>query len=232
MKAYMIMDFNNPVSVAYSKMSIESFKSVEDLIEIIPTQCVVPSDLKWIDKVDQFGVGPTLEESVCGMELVYWPHHVIRNGNRPWSDPEKCCFASHCKLWLKEEDRFIILEHDAYLTDPEKFRKDFKQIDDYGIWMPGVAVECYSLSSDFQRYLIDYKMKKEQWNTVAGGPMGHILKIGKQWKSLHPKNGNKNLLNNNSKAPVTQIYSKSLGITLDHQLEVEYAKKHNLFIIE
>ena len=228
------MDFNNPVSISYSKKSIESFKCVEDLIEIIPTQCVVPKDLKWIDKVDQFGVGPTLDESVIGIELVYWPHHVLKSGNRNWSDPEKCCFASHVKLWLQQikSSRFIILEHDAYLINEAKFRKDFERMDEFDLWMPGIAVECYSLSLNFSRYLVTMKMIDQNWNTISCGPMGHLVKISKQWNTLIPKDGRKNLLNDDTKSPVTQIYSKSLGITLDHKLDTKYEDMPNLFVIE
>src|SRR6056300_797664 len=230
MKAYMIMDFNNPVSVSYSKMSIESFKCVEDLIEIIPIQCTKPKDLVWIDEVDQWGVGPMIE--IEGLKFSFWPHQVIRSGDRDWTKIEKAVVVSHLKLMLKEEqERFIIMEHDAYLTDEEKFRSDFKRMTNYAIWMPGIAMECYSISNKFKDYMKWFIVEKN-WNTFAGGPMGYIEKISREWKRLWPKDGRKNLLTDNSSAPVTQIYSKSLGVTIDHLLPDKYAEQPNLFIID
>lgn len=230
MKAYMIMDFDNPVSVAYSKMSIESFKPVEDLIEIIPIQCTKPKDLVWIDEVDQWGVGPMIE--IEGLKFSFWPHQLLRSGDRDWTEIEKSVVASHLKLWLKnEKKRFIIMEHDAYLLDEQKFRKDFNTINDYGVWMPGIAMECYSLSNKFKEYIRWY-IEDKKWNTFSSGPMGYIEKLSREWKRIFPKDGKKNLLNDGSKAPVTQLYSKSLGITLDHLLPHKYEDQPNLYIID
>lgn len=230
MKAYMIMDFNNPVSVAYSKMSIESFKPVEDLVEIVPIQCTKPKDLVWIDEVDQWGVGPMIK--VGEFKFSFWPHQVLRSGNRNFTETEKAVIISHLKLWLKEEDkRFIIMEHDAYLTNEKKFRKDFERMNEYGVWMPGIAMECYSLSPNFMQHMKWY-IEWKSWNTFSGGPMNYIEKLSRQWNRLWPAAGKKNLLTDNTEAPVTQIYSKSLGITLDHLISDKYEDQPNLYIID
>ena len=230
MKAYMIMDLDNPVSVAYSKMSIESFKPVEDLIEIIPYQCTRPKDIEWIDDVDRWGVGPLFE--VEGHKFSIWTQQLLRSGHRNFTESEKATIVSHLRLWLKpEEEQFIILEHDAYLLDEQKFRKDFSKMDRYGVWMPGIALECYSFSPMFKEYLT-WKMTIGEWNTFASGPMGYLEKVCKQWVCKWPMNGKNLLQNDGSNACVTQIYSKELGITIDHTLKIDYSTQKNIFIVK
>lgn len=224
------MDFNNPVSVAYSKMSIESFKPVEDLIEIIPIQCITPKDFKWVDKVDQYGIGPALDASIAGKELYFWPTLIyMKNKHREWTEGEKACFSSHFKLWYQNDDRWIIMEHDAYLLDEDKFRKDFARMNNYDIWMPGIAVEFYSMSRKFLNHL--YNKIDEGWHTIPYGPMAFLEKLWKdsQFSNLVPKNGDNRLLSDGSNSCITQAYSDSLGLTLEHTHKPSRESQTNFF---
>lgn len=102
------------------KASLKSFACVSDLITIHPYPCVTP------DRIHEFDIP--------------W------NETKHRSPKEKATLLSHYDLW--QYDRCMIMEHDAYLLDEEAFRLYFKDIDECQVWMPGIAVECYSLSSN------------------------------------------------------------------------------------
>lgn len=245
MKAYMIMDFNNPVSIAYSKKSIETFKPVQDLIEIIPIQCCVPADLEWIDNQDQWGNSPSLDPCVCGIPFTFYQDSKKRSC---WSYTEISAFISHYRLWAKQAEtpeRFIVLEHDAYLKDEQQFRKLFKylQEDDslkhkplYGLWNIGIAVECYSIARPLAEF-IRHKITRavDPWSTINMGPMGMLWVFSKYWRSIYPADGMKNKLINGEDAPVTQMYSPKLDITIDHGSDYKqnhYRNAPNLKIVD
>jgi len=243
MKAYMIVDFNNPVSMHYSKMSIESFRPIKDIIEIIPLQCCTPKDLKWIDKKDQWGNSPSLDPSVCGAPLTFHNTDPKKIG---WSETEIACFISHYRLWRKQatrKDRFIILEHDAYLRDEQQFRNLFNYLKEdhlhkplFGWWAIGIAVECYSISRPLAEF-IQYKMtrKDNPWSTINMGPMGMLWSFSRYWRTIYPADGMKNKLTNGQDAPVTQMYSNKLDITIDHGSQYKqdhYRNAPNMKIVD
>jgi hypothetical protein len=249
MTAYMIMDFNNPVSVEYSKKSIESFKCVSDLIEIIPYQCTTPKDLVWRDnEKDQHGFGPLLDPSVCGVKLSFVPSNPKKGGS--FTQPEIAGLVSHYKLWRKQataKERFIILEHDAYILNEEKFRALFEALKflpdapiarRYGhcfaYWNIGIAVECYSLHPQLAEYILWRTTRKDNpFNTIHGGPMAMLFNHTIWWRSIYPQDGMDRKLTSGGSAPVTQLYSKELGITMDHGYysNIHYENMPNLEII-
>ena len=176
--AYMIMDFDNPVSIEYSEKSFESFQHVSDLIRIEPFQCTVPSDLIFdtTGRKDEWGFSPFLEKSVVGMDLTF-PEKVEfgkkDDYSRVGTSQEKAALISHLRLLqtaARTKDRIFVLEHDAYLKDQDAFRRlfdvYFHKSDYFNV---GIAVECYSLSNKFASWMVD-----NHNTTMLEGPMGFL----------------------------------------------------------
>ena len=238
MKAYMICDFNNPVSVQYTNIAMKSFEPVFDLIEIIKVQCFVPD---------------TIDACPFDFRISRVSHAKKYKGqNREIPPGERACLTSHINQWFEQaasSERFIIMEHDAYLRDEGKFRALFAQIENFEMWNCGIAMECYSLSYRFARYCrlywedVDYE--------VTSGPMGELfylyMKLHKtryhlttgilpilwpnvyrrnQIVSTHRENPMKALRSGRfESAPVTQCFDASIGSTIAHPIPTN--KKNN-----
>jgi len=235
-QAYMIMDFNNPVSVEYSERSLATFKPVEHLINISRVQCTIPDDLVYIAGTkDQYGAGPGIQVDDL---MLFFPEYY-KSKSRKYSESEKAGYVSHIKLWMRQAaspKRFIIMEHDAFLRDVSLFEKQLQYIlndknkeqkDLYAYWNVGIAIECYSLHRKLAQY-IQWTMTRTEdpWNHLGLGPMGLLYKHSSYWNTLYPADGFNNKLTNGEDAPVTQMYSPRLGITLDHTINNN--KFHNL----
>lgn len=204
--AYQLVDLNNPVSVRYSQHSINSFKPVSDILNIVPVQCIVPSTLPQ----DRF-YGDSLKRSVY----------------------EQSCFCSHYNLIKKRlsGEKFFIMEHDAYLWPHNQviFRKLVQNYLKYEVFYIGIANEFYYLSERMCEY---YVAALEEGN-IYGGPMSHVhLVYERQVKNtltniMWPVKGQINrICSSNSiwlalsgqgkiyRAPVTQHFQLSVGTTI------------------
>tara|TARA_R110000868_G_scaffold9000_3_gene45578 strand:- start:8991 stop:9737 length:747 start_codon:yes stop_codon:yes gene_type:complete len=228
MKAYMICDLTNPVSVSYTEVAMKSFEPVSDLIEIIRLQCYKPDTLNQC----------TAKFSISDISSA----KKYQGQNRLIPPAEKACLTSHVDLWFKQADtseRFIIMEHDAYLRDPSKFRSLFSKIDDFEIWNCGIAMECYSITRRFARYGILYWSDPDK--QITSGPMGELFFIYTKlhrsryhltsgilpvlWPTVYMKNqivstkgGDPRTTIRHGKfesAPVTQCYDGTIGSTID-----------------
>ena len=123
MKAYQIVDFNNPISVDYFNYSMTSFIPVRDLLEIEQVQCVTPDTLPASVKLD-----PSKKRTKT-QEAVLMSHYLLIKR-------------------LAEGEEFIIMEHDAFLW-PERidtFKLLLTKIPTTAVWVSGIAVECYTMS--------------------------------------------------------------------------------------
>lgn len=142
--ALQIVDLNNPLSVEYSKRSIETFNPVNHLLEIIPFQCFTPATI---------------------------PTDNVYKDKKNRTLFEQACFASHYYLVkkLSEGENFIIMEHDAYLR-PDKidaFTSLLQDIDNYYTFNLGIANEFYKLSAPVARRYVSIVNKRK----MTGGPM-------------------------------------------------------------
>lgn len=209
LKAYQLVDLNNPISVEYSTHSINSFEPVSDILDIEPIQCVVPSTLP----TDRFyGDSP--------VRSVY----------------EQSCFASHYMLVkrLAEGEKFIIMEHDAYLW-PERvniFREliQEKVLTRFDAFYLGIANEFYTL----KRTVASAYMSLFNEN-LRGGPLFHagasyelVRATGKpNMRIMFPVDGQTNKICSSVDikvaasgrgrifdAPVTQHFKLSSGSTI------------------
>jgi hypothetical protein len=197
MQAYMIMDYNNPLSVKYSEMSQESFKCVSDLINIETVQCVTPETMN---------------------DDIRWCARKVR------SIKEKACLVSHSELWqkqAKQDERFIIMEHDAYLYPnmEDSFRLLFEQYKDVSVWSLGMGMEFYSMSPRVAANC--YNNLHRDKDNLYRGTMSYIFYSAEHEDLLWVNRGARypTILNYNGQeyfeAPITQLFSRSKGNTID-----------------
>lgn len=127
----MLVDFNNPLSMKYSDYSLKSFECVSDVFEIERVQCYTPTtkpDHDWNLKKDH---------------------------RRP---AEQSLLLSIRELLqqIVDGERFIIMEHDAYLI-PERediFRVLLEQAYNMALWCVGIATECWTIESKLAENMI------------------------------------------------------------------------------
>lgn len=211
MKAYQIVDFNNPVSVNYYKYSVSSFAPVKDLLDIEQVQCIVPATL---------------------------PSNINFDPKKKRSDTEKAVLASHYMLIkrLAVGEKFIIMEHDAYLW-PEKvelFRTMLDKISTTAVWISGIAVECYTMSQEVAKRYCELMENDSSHNRP--GPMsilhtaGNDVCLTKNTRVVWPLYGetgklvfaeNVNLASagkgKTNDAPVTQYVNLNAGVTVERK---------------
>lgn len=182
----MITDFNNPVSVAYKNIALETWKNVSN-VEVEPWQCFTPETMKDAEHWSRMKWIPGLKSRARKYEN---KTHII-------TPTEQAVFCSMYYWWehiLKTRERIIILEHDAYVLNPRKLESLVEQIPHIDLWAVGISAECISFSPEFAEVLF------EGWNSsekptrssdyICSGPMGELhLRMHNfiQWKKKHPE---------------------------------------------
>ena len=233
MKARMICDFNNELSMKYADYSIKSFEGSG--LEIEKIQCVTPD---------------TIDDQPFTVE---WEKYIRSNKwhgqKREKTITEQACFMSHFREWLliaETGERHIIMEHDAYLQHSDKWNHHLHKADNYELWNPGIAMECYTMSPRLARFI---ELAYVQGGTlVSAGPMAELFTSCKRWCIVAPYRGHSDTMvlwpdhsNHNmvctgndfrhleslltkgqmiERAAVTQVYCPSKGRTLDHGHDV------------
>jgi len=116
--AYMIVDFNNPVSMSYMEKSLKSFAPLKDILNIIPVQCTTPDTLP----IEPCGIVSGVLNSI-----LHSHHMLIRK--------------------IADGEDILIMEHDAALINEDSFREMYDACwGNVEGFFPGVAMELYSLS--------------------------------------------------------------------------------------
>lgn len=159
-RAVMICDYNNPTSVAYSKIALDTWKDVKN-VEVERFQCYTPD---------------TLDTAQFEINWGKYSSAGKYTKNRHEITPtEKACLTSMFHWWKHIADtgeRVIVLEHDAYVRDPKKLMQLVDNIHEKDLWCAGIAMECTSLHPGFAKYC----MKK--WLTIKeqidAGPMAEL----------------------------------------------------------
>jgi hypothetical protein len=228
MKAYMIADLNNPTSVRYTEIAIESWKPVSELdIEVI--QCQTPDTIE------------VLEELYNWQPLL----HNLQDGKES-TKSERAGDISHWQLIRRRANnkgRFFVMEHDSYLLDADEFKRQFNFGMEHGLdYMNcGLFMSCYSFSPRCAKYINELLLEKAF--PLNGGPYGCVERLVKTFLTHKNKNDREytflthtpngkveagqtaqdlfhvyNFPLNKSKFELasTQVISKSLGITQDH----------------
>ena len=169
-RAVMICDLNNPISVAYSKIALDTWKDVKN-VEVERFQCYTPD---------------TLDSAPFKINWGRYSSAGKYKKNRHEITPtEKSCLTSMFHWWkhiAETDERVIILEHDAYVTNPKKLMDLVDFIPQSDLWCPGIAMECATLSPHFAKYC----MKK--WLTlrdrIDAGPMAELWTAISEYKSM------------------------------------------------
>jgi len=231
MKAYMIADLNNPTSVRYTEIALESW-SKQNILDIEVIQCYTP-------------------DTISELEPLYnWrplQHHLQVDAKLMASPSERAGDISHWQLIKKRAEsssRFYVMEHDSYLLDVDEFKRQFDFTMEHGLSYAnhGLFMSCYSFSRPAAIFMNDLLVN--QAFPLNGGPYGCVERLVKTYLSnnrkdwgrytwmSHDPNGNVNIgqtseeLFNTYNFPVrnapfklasTQVISKSWGITQDHR---------------
>ena len=190
MKARMICDLTNEVSVKYSELAIDSFKNTD--LEIERVQCVTPETIIHQDFELKFGLNTA--QKWVGQE-------------KQISASEQACFASHFREWklmAETNIRHIIMEHDAFLWEgmEEKFNMMMEYAGKITMWNPGIAMECYTMAPKFAEHMwvnfdhqhipveAKYPRKKDgDGRSVSAGPMAELLTYAKYYYIMYPRVG-------------------------------------------
>jgi len=229
MKAYMIADLNNPVSVQYTEIALESW-SKQDILDIEVIQCYTPDTISELEPL--YNWKPLL--------------HGMQRGKMS-SPSERAGDISHWQLIKKRaesRERFYVMEHDSYLLDADEFKRQFDFTMEHGLSYAnhGLFMSCYSLSRVAAIYMHDLLVN--QAFPLNGGPYGCMERLVKTylsnhrgdwgqytWMCHHPNIPHVNVGRTSEelrdtynypaktspfKLASTQVISKSFGITQQH----------------
>jgi len=183
MKAYQIVDLESPVSLEYSSISRESFlPAIEAGIieEIIPFQCVTPKTLSQYEHL--YDWRPSLMK-------------LDRQTKENHSDTEKAGMCSHWELMKRQgetEERFLILEHDAFLL-PDQL-ENFKYLINFILEKNvcyaniGLFMACYTFSTHCAGWM--YQLLNEQKFWINGGPYGVVERLFRNYTTQYLRKRN------------------------------------------
>ena len=226
----MIADLNNPTSVKYTEIALESW-SKQNLLDIEVIQCYTPDTIAELEPL--YNWKPLL--------------HKMQSGNES-SKTERAGDITHWQLIKKRaesRERFFVMEHDSYLEDPDEFKRQMDFTMEHGLdWANlGLFMSCYSFSRRAALYMNDLLLKHEF--PLNGGPFGCVERLVKTYLSADGKGQNReytfmchhpntecisagktakelyevyNFHGTNCKftRATTQVISRSMGITQDH----------------
>lgn len=255
MKAYMLVDFDNPVSVRYSEIAIDSFKPViqRGILDIIPTQCITPKTL------------PTVENDFNWQKSLATIDMKKGRETKPMHETEKAGMCSHWELMRRQryEDRFFIMEHDAYLLDADDFEKAYEFMLEHDIAYAnlGLFMSCYSYNKHSATWMYEqlirennvpvncgpYLMAEKLYKLYAKHFLSKRNYLGKEYSFMIPFRDSDKLgygrtekemfqtinfaretwraLSPYMNTPSTQCWSEELGLTQNHH---NYKKAHHL----
>lgn len=225
----MIADLNNPVSVRYTEIALESW-SKQDILDIEVIQCYTPDTISELEPL--YNWQPLL--------------HGLQKG-KVSSPSERAGDISHWQLIKKRaesQSRFYVMEHDSYLLDADEFKRQFDFTMEHGLSYAnhGLFMSCYSFSRPAAIFMNDLLLK--QGFPLNGGPYGCVERLVKTylsnnrenwgrytWMTHHPNLPHVNVgqtaeelydtynfpaKESPFKLASTQVISKSFGITQQH----------------
>ncbi len=190
----MIVMKGNDASEYYANYCIKSWEAFG--IEVKRFDAIVPKDLEKLKDL-------RWEKYIASTK------YTKRKINAEFTETEKSCFYSHYMLWKKCVEKnipFMILEHDAYLENPENLWFE----PTYGIiFFDKAATGSYIIFPWFAEKLIDFL----KTNLITVGPYGTIeyfaIKEGIRNKVVNSKH-------KRYKAASNQVMSNIYGNTIEH----------------
>ena len=161
--AFILCDFDNPLSMRYLDLSLESFKAVEDIVNITPLQCDTPATTPIHHAEIRRPFKPEDYDKLPSWIEFDNPDDYLRErhiGGAFYDPPAYGAIAySHLKLIkrIADGEPIAIMEHDAALINEDSFRA---MIDDHwnqvDLFMPGTCCEFYGMSQTLAKATYDH----------------------------------------------------------------------------
>jgi len=152
--AYMLVDFNNPLSLQYMNLSLESFSAVDDIVKITPVQCTTPETLPIRFQKNEEPLPPYIDRNN--------PNDVLRpryfGGSFCDTGTYQAIMYSQYQLIqrIANGEPIAIMEHDAALVNEDSFREMvdlfWAQVD---VFIPGACLEFFGLSQKYAKWMVD-----------------------------------------------------------------------------
>lgn len=216
-EAYMQVDLNNPLAVAYMNHALKSFDRVSDIFHINVIQCITPDALLDINFSPTKTRSPQEKASLCSQ---YRIAQRMANGE---------------KIWMMEHDAYLIPERE------EIFRIIMSKYTIMPVCNIGIAMECYTVQPKLAKMFCD--LIEDDENTGLKGPMAvlhraadrYCAQTGNNRNNIYwPKEGKENLTGisyNVSSAhkkakviipsPVTQLIDTNRGTTVIDRIQAQ-----------
>lgn len=153
--AYMQLDFDNPIAVAYSKLALQSFEPVKDIFNIEVVQCITPQT--YLPELSHLTWNKKTPSEVASFHSTYRMLKRIEQGE---------------KLWIMEHDAYLIPEHE------DTFRKVLGKYEELAVVVVGMATECFTASPDVARIYCENVERGR-----AYGNMSNLHKSTNRWAS-------------------------------------------------
>lgn len=152
MKAILLLDKQNSVSVEYAKITRQMFSPFFDDIEEM--QCITPGKIN-------------------AVPIKFHP-------KKKRIKAEEAVLASYYILFSKiaNGEKFVILEHDAFILEGQesKFASLLETVDICDIWNPGMHVECHTASQRVAKRFCE--LLQDDMNVRYRGPMEYLQACG------------------------------------------------------
>jgi len=228
MKAYMIADLNNPTSVKYTEIALESW-SKQSLLDIEVIQCYTPDTISELEP--RYNFKTLLQRGQRGKES---------------TKSERSAQITHWQLIKKRAEsrsRFFVMEHDSYLEDVDEFKRQFDFTMEHGLdWANmGLFTSCYTFSRKCAIYMNDLLLNRgfplnggtygcterlvktylsnnktdKRYTWMTHHPNTQCVSVGRTSKELY-ETYNFHGTNCDFTRASTQVISKSQGCTLQH----------------
>lgn len=248
----MLCDFNNPVSMEYTEIALESWENT-NIFDIELVQCYTPDTIGELES--KFNWQSLLQTMQKGKES---------------TPSERAGDISHWEMMRKRaesDERFFVMEHDAYLIDEDMFKRQLEFTLKHSLdWANlGLFMSCYSFSKEAATVM--YNLMTRNAFPLNGGPYGCVERLVKTYMDMFPSKKTyrfmththedkvdygfdsielRDIFNNgrtdhwigqvwkhrsNFTLASTQVVKKSTGITQDHNISYDPWKRSPYFKI-
>lgn len=169
---YIIVDYNNPVSLKYLELSLESFEPVSDLLKITPVQCTTPKTLPI-----RYGRNEPPIPSYVARDGKDYLRPRYFGGSFDDTPAYQAIMHSHYLLMqrIAKGEKIAIMEHDAALVNEDSFRRMIDLYwDKVDFFLPGACMEFYGMSQRLSQWVVETLEDFPFWNGRITGPFGIV----------------------------------------------------------
>lgn len=165
LKAKMIVDFENPLSLRYAHKAKDTWLPLYDIIDIEYVQCITPTH-------PEYSSTPFCTQKVLNNQLDTSRH--LRCNFRSFT--EIAILTTYLKLWeqIADGEDFIMLEHDAFVRKghEDTIRNLIKRRHEFKAQVFGSAMECWWISRQVAKNMV--ALAKRDFTHILRGPMWYL----------------------------------------------------------